>query len=151
MSTANERVNSALQLIGATSPIKPARAEVINKTFTVFQQMLSLWNSQSIGTGITYPNVLGDELGEPEQIQMAIDYQLAIKAAPYIQKMVSEDVRKQSRALMQQLRNQFSPKPTTLYPGSLPIGSGNTRFPIGPTFYPETETLDDESGVPITV
>jgi hypothetical protein len=112
--------------------------------------MLSLWNSQSIATGTDYPNEIGDELSEPEQIQNVIDYQLAVMAAPYLQKVVSQEVRANAKFLMQQLRNQFSPKPTTLYPGTLPIGSGNKANPIGPAFYPDPETLDTESGDPIT-
>jgi hypothetical protein len=152
MSTANERVRSALQLLGADTPIKPARAETLNKTFKILQQMLALWNSQSINTSITMPTVIGDELGEPEQTQLAIDYQLAIKTASAIQKVATPDVRAQSRTLMQQLRNQFSPKPTTIYPGTMPIGTGNKTFPIGPTFYPDSENaITDEQGVPLTI
>lgn len=151
MSTANERVRSALQLVGADTPIKPARPEVINKTFKIFQQMLTLWSSQSIDTGITFPDAIGDELGEPNQIQSAIDTMLAIKAAPAHQKTISPEVRMLCKTDMQQLRNQFSPKPRTIYPGSLPIGTGNKTFPIGPTFYPEEDTLDSEAGVPLTI
>jgi len=151
MSTANERVRSALQLVGADTPIKPARPEVINKTFKILQQMLLLWNSQSILTGLTFPSDIGDELDEPQQIQSAIDTMLAIKAAPAHQKTISQEVRALCKTDMQQLRNQFSPKPRTIYPGSLPIGTGNKTFPIGPTFYPEEDTLDTEAGVPITI
>jgi hypothetical protein len=151
MSTANERVRSALQLLGADTPIKPARAEVFNKTFIVLQQMLAIWNTQSIATGITYPIVIGDELNEPPQTQMAIDYQLAIKAASYLQKSATEGVRTEAKSLMQQLRNQFSPKPNTIYPSTMPIGSGNKAFPIGPTFFPATDAeLETEAGVPLT-
>jgi hypothetical protein len=151
MSTANARVKSALQLLGADTPIKPARAEVLNKTFTVLQQMLSLWNSQSLSTGIDYPDEIGDELAEPEQIQNAIDHQLAILAGPYLQKVPNQELRAQAKYLMQQLRNQFAPKPETLYPDTLPIGSGNKAYPIGPTFYPNLDNvLTDENGNPIT-
>jgi hypothetical protein len=103
MSTANARVKSALQLLGADTPIKPARAEVLNKTFTVLQQMLSLWNSQSLATGINYPDEIGDELAEPEQIQNAIDHQLAILAGPYLQKVPNQELRAQAKYLMQQM------------------------------------------------
>jgi hypothetical protein len=139
-------------LLGADTPIKPARIEVVNQTFTVLRQLLLLWNSQSIGTGITIPELLADDLLEPMQTQLVIDHMLAIKVAPYLQKSVGEDVRTEAKALMQQLRHEFSPKPYTVYPSILPVGTGNRSFPIAPTFYPTTEgELDTEQGDPITV
>jgi len=151
MSTAQERVNSALELLGATSPIKVASPEVINKTFDVLVSMLELWNSQSIGiTGLTLPTDIGDELNEPPQVQLAIDFNLAITAAPYIRKIPTAETRMKAKSTMQQLRNQFSPKPTTIFPDVLPVGSGNKSQPLGQTFYPDQETVDSESGVPIT-
>lgn len=140
-----------MQLLGADTPIKPARAEVFNKTFTVLQQLLALWNSQGLNFGLVYPETLGDELNEPEQTQLAIDHMLAIKASSYIQKSPTEGVRTEAKILMQQLRTQFSPKPGTIFPETLPIGTGNKTYPIGPTFYPTSEdNLTTENGDPIT-
>ena len=66
MSTANEIVDGALKLIGATSLIKPARPEVINETFEILVAWLNELASKDIDiTGLTIPTVIGDNLGEP--------------------------------------------------------------------------------------
>lgn len=151
MSTANKRVQKALRLLGADSPIKKARPEVYNDVFEELQNMLEYWGSQNINTGITIPVVIGDELNEPPQISMTIDYNLAITAAAYIQKTPSQDVVDKAIELMEKLRTQFSPKPQTIYPNTLALGSGNKTRPLGITFYPEPDDLETDSGDTITL
>ena len=155
MSTALVRVTNALTLLGSTSPIKKARPEVFNASFDVLVSMLQLWNSQNIGTGITIPSAIGSELAEPSQIQLAIDYNLAVTLAPYLQKTVTLEISAKAKQTMQAMRTQFSPRGRTSYKNTLPLGAGNTspssgRSPIGKKYYSEPETLDSESGDPIT-
>ena len=151
MSTANKRVERALNLLGATSPIKKARPEVINLTFETLVEMLEYWGSQNINTGITIPQVIGDELNEPPQISMTIDYNLAITVAAYVQKTASQDVTDKAIELMEKLRRQYSPQPQTKYPDTLQLGSGNKTRPLGFTFYPEPDELQTDSGDTITL
>jgi hypothetical protein len=154
MSTALERVNNALFILGATSPIKKARPEIFNLTFDVLVTMLKLWSSQGISTGLTIPAVIGDEMEEPAQIDFAIDFNLAATVAPYLQKVLSPEASSKASTTMQSLRAQFTVQPITLYPNSLPLGSGNTgpssrQSPIGRNFYSEPETIDSGAGSPI--
>ena len=154
MSTALERVTNALFILGATSPIKKARPEIFNLTFDTLVTMLKLWSSQGISTGLTIPAVIGDELDEPAQIDFAIDFNLAVTVAPYLQKIASPEASSKASSTMQSLRTQFTAQPITLYPNSLPLGSGNTgpssrQSPIGRNFFGEPETVDSESGAPI--
>lgn len=155
MSTALVRVTNALFILGSTSPIKEARPEIFNLTFDTLVTMLKLWSSQGISTGLTIPAVIGDEMDEPAQIDFAIDFNLAVTVAPYLQKIASSETSAKASQGMQALRTQFSPQPVTLYPNTLPLGSGNTgpssrQSPIGQTFYGESETIDSEAGAPIT-
>lgn len=149
MTTANVFVTNALELIGSSSPIKKPLAEVTNKTFIVLQDMLFLWSSQGISTGLTLPTVIGDDLEEPASTRLAIEFNLAVTAAPYLQKEPTQFVSAKARQTMQALRSQFSPLPVTLYPGTLPLGSGNKVRPLGQVYYPDQETIDSESGTPI--
>lgn len=156
MSTALLRVTNALTIIGSHSPIKKARPEVFNLTFDTLVSMLQLWSAQNIGTGITIPDVIGDELDEPPQIHFAIDYNLAVTVAPYLQKKATPEVSAKAAQAMQAMRTQFGIQSSTIYPGTLPLGSGNTgpasgQTPIGPRFYPEPETIDSETGVPLII
>jgi hypothetical protein len=156
MSTALVRVTNALTILGSHSPIKKARAEVFNLTFDTLVSMLQLWNSQNIAAGFTIPDVIGDEMDEPPQIQFAIDYNLAVTVAPYLQKIATAETSAKAMQTMQAMRSQFGVQSSTIYPGTLPLGSGNTgpasgQTPIGPRFYPEPETIDSETGVPLII
>lgn len=136
MSTANFRINKALNLIGATSPIKEARPEIFNTTFEILVSMLELWKSQSIDTGIIIPTEIGDELEEPLSTSLTIDFNLAVTIAPYLLKEPSPFVSAKAAQLMQTMRIVYSPLPETIYPDVLPIGSGNKTRPLGVVFYP---------------
>jgi hypothetical protein len=156
MSTANVRVNRALNLLGATSPIKKARPEVINLAFEVLVEMLNLWTAQNIALGLTIPTVIGDDIEEPSETVLAIDFNLAVTVAPYLFKDPTPAVINKARQTMQAMRTEFVALPATLYPNTLPLGSGNTgpasgQTPIGRKFYPEPATLDTESGVPLII
>lgn len=150
MTTARTRVESALQILGASSPIKKAGAEVTNKTFGTLVNMLELWGSENIAVPWTLPTTLGDELNEPPQTRLAIDYNLAVTVAPYIQKVATEEIKKIAKSKLATLRTQFAPKPTTKYPSTLPIGTGNKVRPLSPVFYPEPDSVATEQGVEIT-
>jgi len=150
MTTARTRVESALQLLGASSPIKKAGAEVRNKTFDTLVNMLELWGSENIAVPWTLPTTLGDELNEPPQTRLAIDYNLAVTVAPYIQKVATLEVKTTAKSKLATLRTQYSPKPRKKYPSTLPFGTGNRTRPLSPTFYPEEDSVATEQGVEIT-
>jgi hypothetical protein len=118
--------------------------------------MLQLWNSQNIAAGFTIPDVIGDEMDEPSQIHFAIEYNLAVTVAPYLQKKATPEVSAKAAQAMQAMRTQFGIQSSTIYPSTLPLGSGNTgpssgNSPIGRRFYPEPETIDSETGVPLII
>ena len=106
MSTALVRVTNALFILGANSPIKKARPEIFNLTFDILVTMLKLWSSQGIATGLTIPSVIGDELDEPAQAALAIDFNLAVTVAPYLQKIASAEASAKASQTMQALRTQ---------------------------------------------
>lgn len=153
MSTARDIVAGAMEICGAHSPVKPGSPENFQRMFKVLQSVLNIYTAQGVAMGITLPNAIGDQLNEPDSVTEALKTIVAVQGAPSIRKSTSitPEIKKLAKAYRQSLRTQFAPQPGQQFPDTLPVGSGNPSRPIGPTFYPDEDTLDTGGGGPITI
>lgn len=144
MSTANQIVQEALELVGAYSPLKPARPEIINRAFILLQRYLLWLEARSILlTGIVYPTVIGDQLSEPDDATDFLINNLAVKIAPFLQKEASLTVKGKAKGSFQMIYNTYGPKPKEIRKATLPLGSGNKTEFSNPNFYPEAYETDE--------
>lgn len=149
MSTAISRVQRALFLNGASSPINPASSELIQLAFEDLVSMLINWASLNINIGVTIPENQADELNNPPDTDLVIAYQLAVLSAPTFQLEASRATRSKALMLYNGLLTTYAPHPLPEWPDTLPVGEGNMRGTKPRVFFPVTEGLTDIAGVPL--
>lgn len=144
MSTGTQVAQDALACIQANSTAAPASAESIVTTVRLLNSMMELWLSKGIKIGFTPLDVPADNLNETADSYNAIIYNLAIKAAPFFGKVVSQDLRinagNEFRAVKAQYQRITIPKKTVS--STLPRGQGNTNDFFRQPFYGEDATID---------
>ena len=129
--TVEHHIKRALQLIGATSPIRPAPAETIQTALSVYNDMIARWFSEGIDVGAAQTETVGDDAQNDQWASPAIQYSLAIEVAPLLQIEASPGVIARASTLFVEMRSRVRLKevdPSRVEPdGRLPYGSGNTR------------------------
>lgn len=151
MTTAAVIIDRSLKALGATSLLNPAAPELENDAFEYLIELLGRWAAQNTNFGVAIPNALGDDLEEPSFVTQAIIYTLASEVAPMARKDPSKQLLRLVSKTYKAMLVRIQPKPQQMYPNTLPIGAGNKTGPKSRTFYPEPETVDNETGLPITV
>lgn len=150
MSTAISLIKKALFLNGASSEINVASPELIQLTFEALVDMLTEWASLNIVTGITLPANQADDLLNPPDTNQVIQHELAILSAPLFQLTAPATVIAKSSQLYNELMTNYSIVPTSCFPETLPIGSGNQQNVNGARFYiPDQDCLTDVNGIPL--
>jgi len=149
MTTAVELIRPALYLSGASSPINPAIPELENIALDVLRNMLYEWESLNINLGVTVPTELTTELNNPPDTNEVIKHRLAVRIAAYFQLSAPMNVKAEATRLYDNLLTVYAPHPLPEWPDTLPRGSGNTRGTKPQVFFPPSEGLTDDNGVPL--
>lgn len=150
MTTAAVIVDRALKTLGATSVLNPAAPELTNDSFEYLVELLNRWAAQNTNFGALIPDVLGDDLEEPSFVTQAIIYTLGSEIAPMARKVPTKHFLQLVSKTYKSMLTRVNPRPKPKYPNTLPLGAGNKSGPKSRTFYPEPETVDNETGLPIT-
>ncbi len=150
MTSAADIIDRSLKAIGATSILNPAAPELINDAFEYLVELLARWSAQNTNFGVTIPDVLGDDLEEPSFVTQAIIFTLGSEISPMARKDPSKHFLRMVSKTYKSMLVRINPRPKPCYPNTLPIGAGNKTGPKSRTFYPEPETVDNETGLPIT-
>lgn len=151
MTAAAVIVDRALKNLGATSVLNPAAPELINDSFEYLVELLGRWSAQNTNFGVAIPDVLGDDLEEPSFVTQALIYTLASEISPMTRKTPSKHLLHLVSKTYKMMLVRINPRLQQQYPNTLPLGAGNKSGPRSRTYYPEPETVDNETGLPITV
>lgn len=131
MSSTVAHVTAALELIGASSPIKPASPEIIARVKDALNQMIASWVNKGIEVGVIQNTTPGNEANEDDWAALAIRYNLAVLAGPICRIDVPPAVTLKAMELYEEMRS--ATRLTRVSPASLqctgrfPRGSGNGR------------------------
>lgn len=148
MSTAKDIVLDALMLAGAHTVVNPAPVESQNRFFTSLVKMLAKWEADGICLCCLNDIVdINTELGEPDWATVGLSANLAVYAAPFIQRPVPAFVRELARGEYNTIVGISAPPVDARLPSSLPIGAGNQWEPRSRTYYPEPDTTLTNCGV----
>lgn len=151
MTTANDLITQAAEMIGATSTVNPLAPSSIKRMFTILLQFLDNLESNNTIIGLVIPVNQTDDLQEPGYATEMLITNLAVKSAPSLRLTAPLEVRLMSGQLMQDVMRRDNPRPQQPYPDNLPLGKGNNTGPRGRRYWPVPNTIDTESGSPITV
>ena len=150
MTSAAVIIDRSLKALGATSVLNPAAPELTNDSFEYLVELLNRWAAQNTNFGALIPDVLGDDLEEPLFVTQALIYTLASEISPMARKTPNKHLLHLVSKTYKAMIVRVNPRPKVQFPNTLPLGAGNKTGPFGRTFYPEPETVDNETGLPIT-
>lgn len=131
MASTISHVTAALELIGASSPIKPASPEIIARVKDALNQMIASWVNKGIEVGVIQNSTPGNEANEDDWAALAIRYNLAVLAGPICRVDVPPVVAMKAVELYEEMRS--ATRLTRVAPVSLqrsgrfPRGAGNGR------------------------
>ncbi len=148
MSIGTKVIQNALKLIGAHSIAMPAQAETLEDGRDILNGMLASWESINILLGATPLNEVGDELNEPLDATVAIQYSLAVLMAPLFDSgkgNVSSQLIINERVAFDRVKGLYEVFviPKKILSGTTPVGEGNNNGVLGPTFFGEGAELTD--------
>ena len=148
MALASEVIDRAASLIVVRAAEQPLTADEVNTFIELLNDMLTEWEAAGIALGFTKVHDRGDEMTVADSTLRAIKYNLAICAAPEFDKQVPPALSGIADASYRNLLMQFITPPSTSFPNTLPIGTGNEcngsiRYFPGPE---ENVLLDEIDG-----
>jgi hypothetical protein len=143
VATAAKVLKAALQRIlvqASEAELEPDEYE--DAIFAMNNWMLAL-DAEGVELGYTEVTDLGDDITVPIGALRGLIANVAIEVAPDYDGEVSNDLRIAASAGLKVMRLIGQTIPTSSYPSTLPIGSGNesggTRWWSGYHFYPDSE------------
>jgi hypothetical protein len=141
MATVAQVVNAALKKIivaGSESPLEP---DEYQDAIFLMNNMFLAWDATGIALGYTVVANLSDIVTIPGGAVEGAIANLAIKCAPEYDGVVSPELLTEAATGMATIRMIGQSIPTSRFPSTLPIGSGNNWQPAGMTsfFYPDSE------------
>lgn len=148
MATAAQVINTSLKRIlvqGAEADLQPDEYE---DAIFAMNALVLAWDAEGINLGYTWVNDLGDEVTVPTGALRGLIANLAIEIAPDYNGEVSTALAKAAERGMTAIRLLGQSIPTSFFPCTLPVGSGNSRSVFDRTFYPcsEEEILAETTG-----
>ena len=106
--------------------------------FSLNAYMLAL-DAEGVSLGYTVVSNLGDDVTVPPGALRGVIYNMAIEAAPEYDGTVTPAVAKIAEAGEKVMRLLGQSLPTSSFPSTLPVGSGNERWGRVSHFFPESE------------
>ncbi|MEE9459610.1 MAG: hypothetical protein V3V84_07605 [Candidatus Bathyarchaeia archaeon] len=146
MATAREVIQFSLRYIGKDTPSIVASDATYNLMLTVLNQLLDRWFKLGLRAAVSTETIpsLDSVVPYPDFALQAIQYNLAIDGWPLFDlgKSVSLNVRELATSTKNELWTISAPNPHSVFPGVLPIGSGNEWHGGGvlnDRFYPDLD------------
>ena len=150
MATTGQVVKASLQkIIVQASEADIEASEAQDFIFTMNNYMFDL-DANGIQLGYTEVSDLGDDITIPTGALRGLIYNMAIESAPEYSGVITDEVRRIAASGLRTMRKLGQSVPTSSYPSTLPIGSGNEGCHSFRTsrFYPdrEAEILAETTG-----
>lgn len=142
MATAARVLKTALQRIlvqGAEVDLQP---DEYQDAIFAMNNLVLAWDAEGIQLGYTEVTDLGDDVTVPIGALRGLIANLAIEIAPDYNGTISAGLIKAADRGMNAIRQLGQSVPTSVYPSTLPIGSGNEGNETGgryPHYYPDLE------------
>lgn len=150
MATTAQVINAALKKIivaGSESPLEP---EEYQDAIFLMNNLVTDWDANGIALGYTPVENLSDPVTIPTGALRGLISNLAIECAPEYDGVVTQQLMAEAAAGMATIRMIGQSIPTSYYPSTLPLGSGNYNLQWGLTsfYYPdqEAEILGETTG-----
>jgi len=151
-----EQAFDELALAGFTFDLDPDQLE---SALRKLDSMMAAWGSVGISLGYLLPanpddSNLDDETGIPDAAVEAVYMSLAVKLAASRGKNLSAETKASAKLGYERLLGAAvrDAARRTPMPNTMPRGAGNKPWRTGSNFFPgPAETLDADTGVPITV
>ena len=150
MTVVNTIIDQAAFRIGAHSTVRPLNPNSRAEMFTQLLNMINQWEGVSTILPVTIPTDLTDDLEEPTWSTQAVITNLAVMSAGPLQLTASPQLLRENTQNQTDLLLNANPRPQQGYPDNLPLGKGNNTGPRGRRYWPPVQTIDTESGNPIT-
>lgn len=143
MATAERVINAALRKIivqGSESPLEP---DEYQDAIFAMNMLVSDWDANNISLGYTLITNLSQEVTVPTGALRGLVANLAIACAPEYDGVVSPELVTEANQGMATIRMIGQSIPTSSYPSTLPLGSGNYNLQWGLTgfYYPDQEAV----------
>ncbi len=139
MATAREVIRVSLRYIGLETRNRQASPQDYNDSLRQLNQMLQRWYKLGLRAAYnTNPLTnLEDQMPYPDDAFTAIEYSLARQLWKFfsLKNPMPADFALQEEEERNDLWVLYAPNPKTVYPGTLPIGSGN--YDCYDPFYPD--------------
>lgn len=142
--TKRQFVVQAFEEIGFASYVYDLEPEQLQAALRRLDSMLATWNAEGIRLGYPLPSTPGDsdldtETNVPDAANEAIYTNLAIKIAPTVGKMVSQDTKVTAKMAYGALMMRAAMPPEMQLPGTLPSGAGNKPWRYGDEYITDPE------------
>ncbi len=148
--TKREFVTLAFEAIGYASYVFDLKAEQLQAALHKLDSMVASWNRRGIRLGYPLPGSptdsdLDEETNVPDAANEAIYANLAIRLAPSVGKLASQDLKRAARESYLALLNQCTVPPRQQLP-AMPSGAGNKPWRQEREFLPEpdSDTVADQ-------
>lgn len=167
MATARETIQKAFRYMGKETPNKQATAADYNFMLDELNKLLDIWFKLGLRLAVNTTTIpaLDSEVPYPDFALSAIESNLAKEAWPFfnLSEPVSQSVREVAKDSKNEIWSIGRPIPKTVFPGVLPIGSGNESDRgniFNEPFYPDcdepiyqcdNDKLKTPSGIPLKV
>jgi hypothetical protein len=150
MATVAQVINAALKKIIVAGSEAPLEADEYQDAIFALNNLVTDWDANGIALGYTVVSNLSDTVTVPTGALRGLIANLAIACAPEYDGVVSPELIEEARSGMNTIRMIGQSIPTSYYPSTLPLGSGNNNLQFGLTsfYYPdqEAEILGETTG-----
>lgn len=133
--TASTVIRDALQEILVQASEQPLEANETQDAIRLLNRMMAAWASEGIDLSYTPINSLADTITVVDGALDGIVLNLAIKLAPQYDRPVSAALYDNARKAKEAILSIAVTLPETVYPSTLPIGSGNEDLGYNNTNY----------------
>lgn len=165
MATVKDIINLSLRYMGVSTKFKTPSASDYELMLVELNSMLDMW--YKLGLRARYNNnelKLQNVFPYPNDTHTGIAYNLAVDGYPLFDSagMPSPKVEMLAAEKKNEIWTEYAADPSTVFPGTLPIGTGNTdhTYDNWTAFYPDCDEnlysdctsnqLESESGVILT-
>jgi len=145
MSIGTKIIENAYAMIGAHSIAQPAQPDQLAAGRDILNSMMQQWLSLKIDLNHNPLVAVGDDLEEPPDATLAIEENLALKLAPGVGRIASQELRDSARADYYTVKSLFQRLTVgkKVVSSTTPKGEGNSRGKWNRVFFNKGETISN--------
>lgn len=161
MAKAKDILTSSLRLVGQVTSLKIATDDDYELALAKLNQLLERWRELglTLNNSIQQIDNINADVNYPTWAIEGIEYNLAKNIWPFfnLSKPISPNILEMADITADEIWNLGRPENNTVFPGNLPIGSGNESYKTR-KFYPDLDKnlyenidnqIDSETGNPL--